>query len=91
MAQTALPLVTLQCKAEVASCEAMEDPDCPRWHKCNDVRSAIVRSLVALKFAIIDVDAALSVGDEKSADDAIRRVTEIILDIRKQMKEVGLS
>lgn len=88
--ESVLPVITAVCEAEVGKCEALGDSECPKWQACAAVRRKIAIGFMTLQLAIMDANAAIAVGDETEISKAVDKVISVLIDIRKQLKEVGL-
>lgn len=87
---SAAPLIAAACNNEVNECIERGDEECPRLFKCQEVRRSVAMSVVALKFAILDAQVAIDIGDAKSVDEAILKTVALLADIRRQLTEIGV-
>lgn len=87
------PLIDAKCREEAVSCvdQGVARPqDCPGYLKCEDVRTAVGKSLVAAERAIQAGQKAVAMGDEDSAAGYAAKALEIAEDVRRALVEAGV-
>ena len=86
-------LVDAKCIAEAQKCIAVgitSAPECPLYMSCASAREHIAKALIALQMAILDGKAALAVGDEPGANEAVAKAIALASQIRQHLSELGL-
>ena len=78
------------CMAVAQDCKAREDAECPMWYKCDAIRAKVFDGVIALKLAIMDAESARAIGDEEHFDVAVQKAIQLVAEVHKQLKEMGL-
>lgn len=89
--ETLLPVVDAMCRDLAETCRDDGDLQCDPLVQCHGIRDGIVRVLVGLHFAILDANTAIALGMEDDAWSAIDKALELVSELRKQLKELGIG
>ena len=90
LVQSAIPVINAVCEQEVAKCEAAQDRDCPGYYECAEVRQAVVKYFILIQRGIAIAEAAIAIGEEDIAFDAVQDVTRLLFELRSFLKDLGL-
>jgi hypothetical protein len=89
----AAPVIDEECRRLVTRCvsEGRNRVEmCPEWSQCNSIRTSIAAAFKGLQYAVLDGTLALAVGDEDAAEKAVARALELLAELRRQLKELGV-
>ena len=96
---TMRPVIDRICATLLAECQQeqvlevallTDEPWCPNYDTCDQIRMIIITTLEAVQFAIADANMALALGDEERYEDAVLRVGELLEEINLQMQMLGI-
>jgi hypothetical protein len=86
-----LPIYDQLCKKKAIACRAVNDKVCEPLVKCHEEMDKFKLSLKSIQFLFIDGKYAIDVASQDSAKEVISKAMVLLLDIRKQLAELGVT
>lgn len=90
LTNASIPVINRVCEDTVRECAVNQDSLCPGWEKCKEVRAEVVSKIVLIKRAVALANAALASKDAESADSYIAVAVDVLGELRKLLKEIGV-
>lgn len=68
---------------------ALDDEACKAFFACDGYRQALIMTFEHINLLIADANLSLRIGDAKSADAAIAQIMQLLVEVQKQMRDLG--